>query len=300
MAHATAQDRDSRPRRRFLLAHNPVSGPRGSQRLVERVVAELQRRGAEVEVRPTRGMPVDADMARTAAAGNRFDAIVAAGGDGTLRAIATGLVGRALPLGLVPLGTGNTMACELGLTRRAGRLADLLMSGPVRPILPGLANGAPFLLMASAGVDARILARLNLALKRHAGKLAYLPPTLTALTRRLDSFPVVIDGAETRCSWAIVTRARHYGGAFVVAPRQDLAGDRFTAVLVRTESRLELARVLLSAAAGRLDTCPLLEMRPCRSVRIGGDVPVQIDGEEAGRAPLDVVMGKAPVRLIAP
>ncbi len=287
-------------RRRFLIAHNPTSGPKRRHGLVDLVAAELRAAGAEVEIRPTRGGVVDTDLARTVAASRRFDALVAAGGDGTLRALAAGLAGSGVALGLIPLGTGNVMATELGLSRDARRLAATLRTGPVRDVRPGLANGAPFLLMASAGVDARILARLDLGLKRHTGQLAYLPPTLAELGRRLLPFPVTIDGAETQCTWAIVTRVRHYGGRFVVAPGQDMTGDGFHAVLVRTRSRLELARVLASAAAGRLASCPLVEIRPCRTARIGGDVPVQIDGEEAGRSPLDITLGPAPVRLIAP
>lgn len=301
MPHGGAQVRDdSGPRRRFLVAHNPTSGPRRRHRLVADVVAALNARGAIVEIVATAGAAHDATLARKAAASGRYDAIVAAGGDGTLRALAAGLVGAALPLGLVPLGTGNVMARELGLRRRAAALAETLVMAPARPVLPGLGNGAPFLLMASAGVDARILARLDLGLKRRAGQLAYLPPTLAELGRPLASFPVTVDGTEERCTWAIVTRVRHYGGRFVVAPGQDMTGDGFSAVLVRTRSRAELARVLLSAAAGRLASCPLVELRPCRSARIGGDVPVQIDGEEAGSSPLDIAMGAAPVRLILP
>lgn len=291
---------DSGPRRRFLIAHNPTSGPRRRHGLVGEVAACLRARGASVEIVSTAGAEADRELARTAAASGRYDAIIAAGGDGTLRALAAGLVGSPVALGLVPLGTGNVMATELGLHRHAARLADGLLTAPARGVKPGLANGAPFMLMASAGVDARILARLDLGVKRRIGQLAYVPPTLAELGRRLDSFPVTLDGRETQCTWVIVSRVRFYGGRFVVAPDQRLGDDGFHAVLVRTTSRLGLARVLLAAAAGRLASCPLVEIRPCRTARIGGDVPVQVDGEEAGRAPLDIALGTQDVRLIVP
>lgn len=287
-------------RSRFLIAHNPMSGPRSRHGILDHVAAALRAKGCTVKIVETAGAERDAELARNIAATGAFDCVVAAGGDGTLRALASGLVGSDLALGLIPLGTGNVMATELGLVRRADWLAGMLLNAPAAPISPGLCNGVPFLLMVGAGVDARILSRLSLPLKRRIGQLAYVPATLAGVRFPVARFPVTVDGVETECSWAIITRVKHYGGRFVVAPRQDLARPAFHAVLVRTQSRIAITRVLASAAAGRLASCPLVEVRRCDHVSIGSAIPVQFDGEAAGRGPVEIAMSKQAVRLIVP
>jgi len=88
------------------------------------------------------------------------------------------LMGTRTPLGLVPVGTGNVLGSELGLVRDAQKLARGLLDDRDVPVRVALANGQPFLLMASAGFDARVLSHLDQVLKRRIGKLAYAGPLL--------------------------------------------------------------------------------------------------------------------------
>lgn len=290
-----------RERRRFLIAHNTYSGPSRRHALVDAVSGELEAAGALVERVATRGFAADRDMAASAAASGNFDAIVAAGGDGTLRSLAAGLIGSDVALGLIPLGTGNVMATEIGLPRGPARaIADVLLAGDAMAVRPGLGNGVPFMLMAGAGIDARILARLSLGLKRRIGQAAYAPATLAEIVRRPAEFGVVVDGVEHATTWCIITRVKHYGGSFVVAREQALAGEAFHAVMVRAASRMRLAQVIAAAAAGRLAASRDVTIVACKAARIVGDVAVQMDGEEAGTGPLDIAMAPGPVRLIVP
>lgn len=288
------------PRRRFLVVHNSFSGPRWRQPLVAEVIGELRARGAEVDRAGTHGFETDRAFAAKVAANASYDCLVAAGGDGTLRSLASGLIGRSLPIGLVPLGTGNVMAREIGLSWNAAEIAATLLSGDVLPVRPGLANRQPFMLMAGAGVDARILGRLSVPLKRRIGQAAYTPATLAEVMRPLETFPVVVDGVESEASWAIVTRVGNYAGKFLIARHQELASDRFHAVLVRTKSRARLLGIVMEALTGRLKTARDIEVVPCTTARLGGTVAVQVDGEEAGCGPLDIEMAGAPVQLIVP
>jgi diacylglycerol kinase (ATP) len=101
-------------RRRFFLIANPGAGLTGSP-LLDGVANLLLSAGAEL----TLTQPGDIDTARRqvreAAACSRFDAILAAGGDGTIRQVAAALIGTDTPLGIVPVGTGNVLAHEIGL-----------------------------------------------------------------------------------------------------------------------------------------------------------------------------------------
>ncbi len=139
--------------RRILVIFNPAAGSarRRAQRL-RRIIAELERRGCKVAVRPTQG-PGDAlRLARDADA--HFDVIVAAGGDGTVNEVANGVFAASRPLAVVPLGTGNVLANEIGLPRKPQDLARLIAEGAPQPLWPGRAGDRLFVAMTGIGFDA--------------------------------------------------------------------------------------------------------------------------------------------------
>ena len=121
---------------------------------------------------PHRAAPGDAErLAREAEAD--FDIIVAAGGDGTLNAVANGMAAAPRPLALLPLGTANVLAREIGLPRRPERLAELIAAGPARPIWPGRVGDRLFLTMASSGFDAEGRGGGQSAAETSVGRLAF-------------------------------------------------------------------------------------------------------------------------------
>lgn len=109
-------------RTRFFIVHNPNAGMQ-TRRFYQGVLSCLARSGCSIEVVETahRGEGVAASAA--AARSGRFDAIVAAGGDGTVHDVAQGLLGHAIPFGIVPVGTANVFAREIGLPRSPKKLA---------------------------------------------------------------------------------------------------------------------------------------------------------------------------------
>jgi len=292
-------------RRRFLLIANPTAGLAGAP-LVEEVASELARRGASV----TRAVAADALAARRAAGvaadSGTYDAVIAAGGDGTIRHVAAALVGGGTPLGIIPVGTGNVLAHEIGLAATSGAVAPMLLDGPIATVACAQANAEPFLLMVGAGFDARVLTALDQRLKSRVGKMAYAGPLLGALTRPTDTLNVTVDGHRHTASWVVVANARHYGGRFVLAPRTGILERGLEAILFKATSRAVLVGQLMSLAAGRLGPRAAqggdVEMLPCSRVTIAAHepVPTQIDGDVFGTTPLDVDAGTAQVRLIVP
>src|SRR6185437_2820449 len=154
-----------------------------AQRRVAEWLACLERLGAAVSLCETNA-PRHAEALARAADPALVDAVVAAGGDGTINEVVNGLAESPLPLGILPLGTANVLAGEIGLPRRAMDVARILAFAPARPAWPGevwaeaALTGRRFLIMAGIGFDADVIEALDLPLKRRLarlglGKLAY-------------------------------------------------------------------------------------------------------------------------------
>lgn len=288
-------------RRRFLIVHNASAGRRRRDTL-DQVCARLVAAGALVTVEQADCAETDRSVVTEARHSGRFDAIVAAGGDSTIRGVASGLVGTDLPLGIVPIGTGNVLAEEIGLGRTPDAIAACLLAGPIIAVTPGLAGDELFLAMAGAGFDARVLKRLDTGWKQRVGKLAYGGPILGELAHRPRRFRAVLDGREVSCTWLIVTKAAHYAGSFIIAPRQRLTALDFHAMVVTAETRRAMAGVLAAIPMGLARRHPLVELVSCCEVELppGQDVPVQIDGEAIGSTPMKIRSSGANLRLIVP
>jgi diacylglycerol kinase family enzyme len=291
-------------RRRFFLIANPGAGLVGAP-LVGEVVRMLERNGASV-THAVAGDMASARQAAQSAASEAYDAVIAAGGDGTIRQVATALMGTDMPLGIIPVGTGNVLAHEIGLSGRCGDVAKMLLDGPTAAVACARANGHPFLLMVGAGFDARVLGALDHALKSRVGKLAYAGPVLGALVRPVDAVTVTVDGKPHAASWAVIANARHYGGRFVMASRAGILQRGLEAILFKARNRAVLAGQLMSLVAGRLEPRSLrrgdVEMIACSHVSIASHepVPTQIDGDVLGVTPLDIEAGSESVHLILP
>lgn len=288
-------------RRRFFVMFNPGAG-KSRRALLDQVVTRLEVAGASV----TWCGATDAAEAREEAArhirSGAYDAIVAAGGDGTIRQAASVVANTDTPLGFVPLGTGNVLAHEVGLDRAPDALADTLLNGPLQPVECARANGEVFMLMAGAGFDGHVIAALSAATKQRIGKAAYVAPVVASLMRPLDQLEVTVDGTVHRATWAVIANARHYGGGFVIAPGTSLREPGLHAVLFGSRWRAVLVRQLLALGMGTLKSDRDVEMIPCRHVTVRSPVPVpcQVDGDPFGTTPLEITHGGGTVQLIVP
>jgi diacylglycerol kinase (ATP) len=291
-------------RRRLFVISNPGAGLSHSS-LIDDTVRALERAGASLtRVRPA-SIEAARHAAREAAASGGHDAIVAAGGDGTIRHVAAALIDSDVPLGIIPVGTGNVLAHEIGLSATAEAIAATLLDGPAVRVACAHANGEPFLLMAGAGFDARILIDLNQRAKSLLGRSAYAAPLVGALFRPLDTLTVTVDGHRYEAAWAVITNSCHYGGGFKLSERTSIHARGLEAILFKARTRVALVAMLMSLARGRLAAHIAhgeVEMLPCSHVRISanGAVPVQIDGDVVGTTPLEIDAGSAHLHLIVP
>jgi diacylglycerol kinase (ATP) len=301
----TLEARQHAMRRRFFLIFNPTAGT--SQRTaVERVVGAIRLSGGSVVWSNATTADAAREEARIAARGGAYDCVLAAGGDGTIRQAAIAVADTATPLGVIPLGTGNVLAHEIALPREPAAIAFALRQGGTVEIELARANGEPFMLMAGAGFDGRIIQSLDHNLKNRIAKLAYLPPALKTLTAPLDSLKLTIDGTPHEAIWTVVCNAERYAGNLRLAPQTHITKPGLVAVLFDTDKKAVLIGALSLLAMGGLELLArrgtAVRMVPCTHVEITAQspVPCQIDGDCFGTTPLTVTQGGGRVTIVAP
>lgn len=292
----------SRPGPRCLyVIHNPTAGQR-RQRLYRRTLEALSALGCDVETVSTTCRGDGERLARAAADGS-WDAVVAAGGDGTINEVVNGLAGSAMPLGIVSLGTANVFAAEIGLPVRARAMAEALARGPFRQVHVGRANGRAFGLMIGVGHDAHAVATVDPRIKRQVGKLAYV---LSAARRILADAPQVyeveVDGETFRAASVVVAKGHFYAGRFVVAPAARLDAPSFEVCMAERPGRLNTLRYGLALVLGRLPKLADYRIVTGRRIRIVGPQgdPVQGDGDILTVLPVTVELEPRPLTLIVP
>ncbi|MFZ3033409.1 MAG: diacylglycerol kinase family protein [Parvibaculum sp.] len=281
---------------------NPAAGARNKS-LLQDVTARLERSGVLVEIEETSG-PGDATrLAKRAALKGEADVIVAAGGDGTINEVARGLRGQSVPLGIIPLGTANVLAIELGLRPRGDEVANMLLAGPARLVGTGLVDGQVFLLMIGIGFDGAVIHGVDPALKRRFGKGAVIWSGLKVWWRGPGAdIRLVVDGREKQAQWVVVLNGRYFAGPYVLSKSGDISMPGLTLFLFRKGNRLALARYLIALGLGcveRLSDVDVLSARRIE-VRENADVCVEIDGDDSGCLPLLIEQGTQMLRLVVP
>ncbi len=214
-----------------------------------------------------------------------------------------GLADSTLPLAIMPLGTANVLANEIGLPRDPVRLAEVAVAGAARPIRVGAVAGRRFVMMAGIGFDAAVVAGLDLALKRRVGKLAFVKAIIEQLLRHgADRYCISCEGADHLPGSAVIANGRFYAGRFVLAPAARLEDPTLQLVLLMRTGRLAMMRYLLAMTLGRVHR--LLDVRILRTDRLTVSGPVgakvQADGDIVGTVPVTISVDARPLWLIQP
>ena len=271
---------DQPPARRLLIIFNPAAGLRRRRRL-EAVLRHLRARGCAAEVRETTA-PGDAERFAAAADPARYDVLVVAGGDGTVNEAVNGLGDVRLPFAILPLGTANVLAAEIGLARDPEQVAAAIAHGQPQPVTLGAANGRRFILMAGVGFDAHVVAGVSTPVKRWLGKGAYVLAMLRQLWRYgFPRYQVAIDGASHTAGSVLVANARFYAGRFVAAPAADLRSPTLQVCLFERSGRLAAIGYALALFTGRLPRLASYRILTAERLQIDGPQgePVQGDGD---------------------
>jgi YegS/Rv2252/BmrU family lipid kinase len=290
----------------MLVVFNPTAGA-GRRRRLARALSALVARGLRPEVAETRG-PGDAEGIAREAAGRGVAMVVAAGGDGTIAEVAAGIAGSAASLGVLPLGTANVLAWELGVPLGAARAAEVLAAGRVSTLRPGFARFGDgrtrlFVQMLGAGFDAAVVANLDLGWKRRIGRLAYVAQSLREMPRyAFVPIEAEVDGVRSAAASVIVSKGRLYAGRYLLAPAARPAEPGFQVALFRRGGAAQAALAGAALPFGLVPRLPGVEIVFARRVRLlaVAPVPVQADGDPAGVLPVEVEDAPGGLRVVLP
>ena len=302
LAHgSSAPSRAQAPPRRVLLVANPISGRGRACAAAGELARELVRRGVIAECLETcaRG-----DAARLLGQAGAADLVVAVGGDGTLHEVLAGLADRTTPVGILPRGTANVLAVELGIPKDVRRNADVLVGGRTLEIDVARVNGRLSFLMTGVGFDAMTVREVERARRGPITKWAYLSAAARVLKGyKPPRLAVEIDGAllPREVGHVIVGNCPRYAAIlrFDRAARMD---DGLLDVYLFPTGRLsELARSFVRGSLWRFVESRV-EVRRGRRVRIASaeEVPYQVDGELGGVIPVEIELAPERYRLMVP
>ena len=227
--------------RKAILLYNPLSGSRQSRRQsdVETALAALLAAGVEASTAPTLGTDGTAQQVKDAIA-QGCDTVFACGGDGTIHDVLQGLVGTEVALGIIPLGTANSLAHDLDLPSPPALAAQAALAAASRRIavgrveyrdFEGKSHSRYFTVTVGVGVDAHLFYKLNPGAKRRLGMTAYyVKATRLWLTHKMEHFAVEIQGTHQACqaevTQLLAVRIQNFGGVLrELAPGASLERD---------------------------------------------------------------------------
>jgi len=291
--------------RQPVLIYNPTAGAlrHNPQVILQRTIAALARGGLSPHHLST-SEPGHAESLAREAAAQGADLILVLGGDGTINEVVQGLAFSNVPLGILPGGTANVLAMELGLGSRLERAAGRLAAFEPCPVSLGRITGSfgsrYFLLMSGAGLDAVIVYNVSANLKRATGKLAYWVAGFGRFIECVDQVEVQVDSTIHQCGFALISRVRNYGGDLEIASGASLRSDDFEVVLFEGSNPLRYAWYMLGVAAKRVQRMHGVRTFRARHIDILTVAPVHIDGEYLGRVAVSIEIVPGALQLLLP
>ncbi|MBI5575960.1 MAG: diacylglycerol kinase family lipid kinase [Deltaproteobacteria bacterium] len=286
--------------RMLRVIHNPVAGPRAAAG-IDRIRAFLSARGIPFEILKTSG-PGDATVLAREAAHAGAETVIAVGGDGTVNEVANGLAGSSTRLVVVPHGTGNVISREVGLPATVEGCLGLIESGKTIEVPLARAENRYFLLMASAGFDAEVVARMSHRQKNILGMGAYYLAGIRHLVRTQPTLWMEFPDRERMEAQALILcRGKTYGIATMV-PDGNLEGRTLKVIALCKTGRWAILRFAIQALRGKHLSSPGVHTRETRSVFVRSRIPsaAQVDGDYLCPLPVRFEMTDTKLRLVVP
>jgi YegS/Rv2252/BmrU family lipid kinase len=307
-AHDETQSTGATPRR-LCIIYNPTAGGAKGRRLW-RTVDLLRAKGCALDLRETRQRG-DAEAFAAACDPATSDALVVAGGDGTVNEVINGMLRRPAdqrpPLGVIPSGTANVLALDIGQKLTPQAIAATLASGSPRRVHLAQVSKPDqdrcFLLMAGAGFDAHVVDSVRLGLKRHTGKLAYVVETLAqAFHYPFPTIEGTLDGTPFAAATVVICKGRLYGGPFVAAPQASLEDPALYAIVMPRKGLWAVLRYAAALGMGRIGSLPDVEIRPFQTMTLQAPqgAAFQADGDVISHLPLTIAPATETVLLLWP
>ncbi len=287
---------------RILVILNPAANSTRAKALKKKVES-LSKRAV---VRLT-SSPGDAEaFARDAVSGN-FETVVAAGGDGTVNEVVNGIARSHCRLGILPVGTMNVFAAELGLPMNNLAAAwNVIETGHVRMIdlakVTERENEHYFVQLSGAGLDAEVVRSTTTDTKNMLGPMSYLITLAQVAAKKAPRIRVETKDRQREGSFVLVGNGRYYGGPFVVFKDAKLDDGLLDVLIFQNQSHWDLVRYFQAIAFGTHLELKDVEYFQARSVKINceDEVPFEVDGEVCGTLPIRIGFSRHKLRVLVP
>ena len=279
-----------------------ILNPKARSEKAQSLVEDVTRLADSVVVRMTRSA-ADARRLAVQAVNEGFETVVAAGGDGTVNDIVNGLAGSNVTLGLLPLGTMNVFAGELGIPANNLRKSwEIIKAGHVRRIDLGRANDRYFVQLAGVGLDAQVVQETTWKLKKSIGPLSYLVNAAQIASRKPPKLVVEWAGRSDSGSFVLVGNGRFYGGPFTIFKDARIDDGLLDVLIFKNLGYLDIVRYLQGILFGTHTQMPDVEyfQTPSVTVRSDEEVPVEVDGEVIGSVPVRFRLSSKKLKVLAP
>jgi diacylglycerol kinase (ATP) len=309
---------------RVALIYNPTSGQRHARRAatLARVAAVFEAAGIAVQLIPTTAAGNAGLLAQQAIA-DGCDTIIACGGDGTVHDALQSMVGGSTALTVIPMGTANALAADLGLPGNAVKAARMLLDAVPNRVTVGRisfrdSQGAPdsryFIVAAGAGVDAFFFARLNRRMKHSFGYAAYMVAALKLwATHDFPMFRASFIGhngqasRQEAVSQLLAVRIGNFGSLVrKLVPGADLQNETLHVIAFKTSSKQQYLRFMFAVWFARHTYSEAIELLECCAVECN-ELPgtnatsmVEADGELLGFLPASIELVPDAITLLIP
>ena len=286
-----------------------ISNPAARSSSVEKVKKAsdyLRRQGYETELLFTEKSGHARELARTAIEKQPFR-VIAAGGDGTINEVLNGMVHSTVPLAILPMGTTNVLAKEIGIPhdiegamhRALSQTPKSVSLGRVEFTLEGVPSVRYFCLMAGIGFDAKAVYGANRTIKKISGEGAYV---LSGIINLIHYHPnelfFRVDDKEYPGYAAIIGKASRYGGNFKVTPDADIRDPNLHICIFRGGNRTDLLRYAYGIIRGTHLEQQDIVYRKASTIEILGNAHIQIDGDYLGTTPATVTTEKDSLQIV--
>ena len=251
------------------------------------------------QVRPTQA-PGDAERYAREAAETGVRIVVAAGGDGTINGVVNGLAGSDTALGILPVGTMNVFAAEMGLPNDLEEAWEIIEAGYTRSIDLAQANEHFFVQLAGIGFDAQVVERTSWNFKKNFGPLSYLVSAAQIAAEKPPKIVVENEGKIREGSFVLIGNGRFYGAPIKVFKDARLDDGLLDVLILRNLGYLELARFLTGIFTGTHTEAEDVEYFQTSTVQVRSkdEVPVEVDGELMGKLPVDFRIAAKKLRVV--
>lgn len=235
--------------------------------------------------------------------GKGYRTIVAAGGDGTVNEVLNGIDPKICTLGVLPVGTMNVLALELGIPPNLEKALEVIRAGKRKRLDMGLANRRRFIQLAGVGLDAETVRRTHPNAKKAWGPWSYL---LTAAQLMVAPAPVLrvkVPGKkEIRGAMVLIGNGRHYGGPFQFFPKAEMADGKLDVCVFPKSGPLDLLWYLQAVLLGGPNSLPEVTYLQVPALRVEAEksVALEVDGEYCGETPVDFQIVPKGLEVIVP